>query len=101
MGHDDARVSALFRPVVTIKVRKNGAGKGVVTSVPAGIACGRVCSEDVVAGTTVTFRARAAKHSRFDHWAGACAIFLAKPTCTLKLNRPAGVIAVFAAEPKR
>jgi hypothetical protein len=101
MGHDDARVAALFRPVVTVKVRKNGTGKGVVTSVPAGIACGRVCSEDVVAGATVTFRARAARHSRFDHWAGACAIFLARPTCTLRLNRAAGVIAVFAAEARR
>jgi hypothetical protein len=93
---EDAHVSALFRPFVTVTVTRTGKGAGTVTSTPSGIACGKHCTKRVVAGTTVTLHAKASKGSRFDHWAGGCARFKSAPACTLKLTRAAGVIAAFA-----
>jgi hypothetical protein len=93
---EDAHVGAEFRPYVVLTVARTGKGSGTVTS-SSGISCGKRCSAKVVAGTTVTLRAKASKHSRFDHWSGACASFKAKPACTLKLSRAAGVVAAFAA----
>jgi len=47
-------------------------GKGVVTSVPAGIRCGRACKATFDAGATIRLRAAAAAGHRFSGWSGSC-----------------------------
>lgn len=57
----------------TIKVSKGGDGLGTVTSSPAGISCGGVCSSTFTAGTPVTLTASTGTGSYFAGWAnGGC-----------------------------
>jgi PASTA domain/Divergent InlB B-repeat domain len=58
--------------VNTLAVSRSGSGKGSVTSTPAGIACGKVCTHGYAYGTAVTLEAKAAKGSTFSGWSGAC-----------------------------
>ena len=44
----------------TLTVARAGTGTGTVTSVPAGIACGAVCTAQPASGTSVTLMAAAA-----------------------------------------
>ena len=56
----------------TVAVSRSGRGTGKVTSVPAGIACGRTCSHGFGYGTPIVLKATAARGSRFVRWSGAC-----------------------------
>jgi hypothetical protein len=60
--------SALFLNPITV----SRSGKGIVTSSPAGIACGKTCTHGYAYGTSVTLKAKAASGSRFSGWSGAC-----------------------------
>ncbi|HNT78296.1 MAG TPA: choice-of-anchor D domain-containing protein, partial [Anaerolineae bacterium] len=57
--------------IYTLTVAKDGMGSGVVTSDPAGIACGASCEATFAAGTPVTLTAAAANGSTFIGWTGA------------------------------
>ena len=70
------------RPVVT--VTKAGSGSGTVTSTPAGINCGSVCSSPFDALTQVTLTAAPAAGSAFASWSGSCVGTAL--TCTLTPN---------------
>jgi hypothetical protein len=72
-----------------------GSGRGGVTSEPAGIQCGRVCSATYVTGTTLTLTAiPAGPGSTFTGWSGgSCA---ATNPCTLTLTESVSVTATFA-----
>jgi Divergent InlB B-repeat domain len=50
-----------------------GSGSGTVSSQPAGIDCGAVCTAKSPEGTVVTLTAAAAAGSRFAGWSGGCA----------------------------
>lgn len=71
----------------TISVSKGvsggGSADGTVTSSPAGIACGSLCSSIFAAGATVTLTAAADEKSRFAGWSGACSG--TEPSCTVSL----------------
>ncbi len=54
-----------------LAVARSGSGSGTVTSSPAGIACGSVCSYDFNRSTQVTLSASAASGSTFTGWDGA------------------------------
>ena len=54
-----------------LSVAKSGTGTGTVTSTPAGINCGGVCSSAYTNGTTVTLKATAAAGSIFKGWSGS------------------------------
>ncbi len=68
-----ASVTAVFDldsfPIV---VGKTGAGRGTVTSTPAGVDCGDRCSAPFVFGSSVTLNAVAATGSHFSGWTDAC-----------------------------
>jgi hypothetical protein len=82
-------------PQYTITVNKAGTGSGTVTSDPAGIDCGSVCSDTFKACTQVTLTATADADAgyTFTGWSGACTG--GASTCTLAMNTNKTVKATF------
>jgi hypothetical protein len=76
-----------------VSVMKSGTGSGVVTSSPAGIDCGRVCSARFSSGTSVTLTATPSTGSTFSGWAGACSG--TAPTCVISVMTDQSVTATF------
>jgi hypothetical protein len=82
-----------------LAVTKAGKGKGKVTSTPAGIACGTVCTALVPFGTEVTLTAKPTSKSAFKGWGGACS---GKKACrTVIGTADQGVTARFAKRCKK
>ena len=79
-------------PQVELDVSLGGTGSGLVTSNPAGIACGTTCSARFSAGAPVTLSASAAGGSSFAGWSGACS---GTGSCTVTLTSNTTVGAVF------
>jgi len=73
-------------------VTKAGAGSGVVTSSPAGIACGDKCSFLLKEDSTVTLTAMANRESIFIGWSGACG---GVGDCQLTMDAAKSVTALF------
>lgn len=69
-------------------------GRGRVTSVPAGIACGTTCSSSLAPGTVVTLTAVPATGWTLAAWVGDCTG--KRPTCRLTLDGSRTVTAQFA-----
>ena len=91
VGGGDLPVTAEFtRKLVTLSVAR--VGRGAVTSLPAGISCGRVCRHGFAPGP-VKLTARPFRGWRFTRWRGACRG--TRPACTLALLRRSSVVAVF------
>ena len=74
-----------------------GAGRGKVTSSPAGLSCPTACSLEVQSGTLVTLTATADEGSKLAAWIGACTGKAA--TCTIAVARDTTATAVFAPNP--
>jgi F5/8 type C domain/Divergent InlB B-repeat domain len=79
-------------PKLTVAV----AGKGKVTSAPAGISCPAKCSARGVAGKTFTLTAKAAAGWRFGRWSGACT---GSRRCVVTLRGAKTVRATFVPRP--
>ena len=77
---------------VTLSVTKNGSGSGTVTTAPAGINCGAICSQSIVPGTALTFTATPAAGSVFAGWTGACS---GTGSCSITVNLAATATATF------
>jgi hypothetical protein len=75
-----------------LTVSKRGDGKGTVTSLPAGISCGAICSHAYNYGSAIILNAKASKGSSFAGWAGACT---GKAACTLSMSAARSVRATF------
>ncbi|HHW88731.1 MAG TPA: hypothetical protein GX400_21285 [Chloroflexi bacterium] len=85
-------VVATFTALRTLIVSGAGAGEGVVTSAPPGVACTLTagsatgdCTEPYLDGTIVTLTATAAAGSTFVGWGGACSGVSPVVTVTLAL----------------
>ena len=61
-------------PTYVLKVKRIGTGKGVVQSAPAGIKCGRDCSEVYVAGSRVVLTAKPSLGSVLTSWSVPCQV---------------------------
>jgi len=83
---------AVPRPLLTVTAEQLG-GSGTVTSSPAGINCGTVCSARFDPNTIVTLTARPDRGSRFLGWRHGCS---GKARCTIRLNSAKSVTARFA-----
>ncbi len=80
-------------PQFSLEVSKTGLGDGTVTSAPAGINCGTVCSEDYVTGTSVTLTPVAAtSRSAFSSWNGDCT---GNGVCIVTMDQARNVSAKF------
>ena len=82
---------AVPRPLVSVIAEQLG-GSGTVTSSPAGINCGTVCSAHFDPNTTVTLTAKPGKGSRFLGWQNGCS---SAARCTITLNSAISVTARF------
>jgi hypothetical protein len=74
-----------------------GAGKGTVTSDPAGIDCGSTCTATFPSASEVRLTADAALGSSFAGWGGACSGVAA--TCVVSQSAAATVSATFDLQP--
>jgi uncharacterized repeat protein (TIGR02543 family) len=79
-------------PGITLNVNKTGSGSGTVSSSPAGIDCGSICSADFPKNTSVSLTATAATGSTFTGWSGACS---GNAACTLVMDDAKSVTASF------
>jgi hypothetical protein len=86
-------VNALNLPInYTLSVGVSG--NGSVTSLPAGINCGSVCTMNYASGTAVTLTATPAGGATFNSWNGACS---GNGTCVVTMNSLENVTAIFSA----
>ncbi len=96
---DQARsVSATFvqNPPPQFAVTVNRTGQGTVTSDPAGINCGAVCSALFDQGTVVTLNATPAEGWQFSGWTGTCT---GTAACVLNMTQARSVNAMFTLLP--
>jgi uncharacterized protein YkwD len=91
---DQARsVSALFVARHVLTVSPSGSGYGAVTSTPAGIDCGSVCSATYDEGTAITLVATPEPGSAFRGWSGGgCS---GEGDCTVTITAATSVTALF------
>jgi hypothetical protein len=83
-------------PTYDLTVSTTGSGEGGVTSDPAAIDCGAVCSAPVPWGTAVTLAATPEATSTFTGWSGGgCS---GTGTCRLTMTRSEAVTASFVSE---
>jgi uncharacterized repeat protein (TIGR01451 family) len=82
----------------TLNVFKAGAGVGTVTSTPAGMNCGPVCTAQFSNGTSVTLTEAPSSSSKFAGWSGDCSG--TATTCVLSMTADHSVTATFAKKPK-
>jgi len=82
---------------VALTVVRAGAGTGTVTSTPAGIACGTMCTAQYPSGTPVTLSANPAAGSTFAGWSGGgcsgtgdCVVTLTADTMLTATFNPGG-----------
>jgi Divergent InlB B-repeat domain len=86
-------VTATFSPIsFQLNLTKVGAGTGTVTSAPAGIVCGALCSRFFVQYSTVTLSAAAGANSIFTGWGGDCT---GTGTCQVTMDQAHNVTATF------
>jgi hypothetical protein len=87
-------VTAEFSAITpgSFPVTLSKSGGGIVTSVPAGIDCGPVCSFEFKTGTAVSLTATAEPGYQFNGWAGDCT---GASTCVLTVNSAKTVTASF------
>lgn len=76
-----------------LSVSKAGTGAGSVTSTPAGISCGSICSADFPAGGSVTLSASATS-GVFAGWSGGCS---GTGLCIVPMTAATAVTATFTA----
>lgn len=94
----DASVRAVFRSEAgarTLRVTREGEGRGMVTSSPAGIDCGVTCTASFAAGTRLILTTTAESGSVFEAWdGGGCS---GRDRCTLSMDSDTSVHARFRA----
>ena len=80
-------------PSLAVSVVRAGSGSGTVTSAPAGIDCGSVCSARFATGTSVVLTANPASTSTFAGWRGCDSVAGAR--CTVSVTATRTVTATF------
>ncbi len=90
-------ITAEFTRIFDLTVSKSGSGSGTITSSPAGINCGPVCSYNFSLSISVMLTATPATGSTFTGWSGSgCSGSL---TCIVTMSEARAVNAEFAVVP--
>jgi len=90
---EDRNVTAQFTLLsYPLTVTRDGNGSGVVSSTPAGIACGDDCTETYDYNSTVTLTASPGTGSTFSGWSGSCS---GTESCTVTMDQLQAVTATF------
>jgi hypothetical protein len=89
---DKTLVAVFGRNSAAVGVQLTGDGQGAVTSAPAGIDCGGLCTAQFTIGSTVTLTAAPQAGSTFAGWSGACS---GSGTCVVDVDRAHSVSALF------
>lgn len=85
--------ATLTANTTTLSIAKVGTGTGTVTSIPAGIECGLLCTATIDVGAEVGIQAAPAQGSVFAGWSGGgCS---GTTNCRVKLTQPTTVTAKF------
>ncbi len=92
----ESGVQATEHEAIRLAVASTGSGSGTVSSAPAGIDCGTLCSAQFEEESTVTLAAEAAAGSEFTGWSGACG---GTEACTITMSASQSVRANFQALP--
>jgi hypothetical protein len=79
-----------------LTVNSAGSGSGIVTSTPAGIACGATCVANFTYGSMVSLIASPGPGSNFAGWGGSCSGLGA---CVVTMTAANNVTALFSAVP--
>jgi 6-phosphogluconolactonase (cycloisomerase 2 family) len=98
VGNDSAaapQFSIAHDPDRTLTVSLPGVGSGTVTSTPAGIDCGTVCTQDYTVGTGITLTATADTGSTFAGWTAGPCTGTSTATCAVTINADTSVAARF------
>ena len=90
----EAAIAGISIPTlpVTVSVAKIGNGTGSVTSLPAGVSCGSLCTVNFESGSYIALSAIPAAGSVFTGWSGAC---VGTGTCYVTVSQPTNVTATF------
>ena len=83
---------AIANSLAALTVSKGGTGSGKVSSNPAGIDCGAVCSANFATGAEVVLTVLPATGSAFSGWSGACA---GTGSCAISMSAAKTVTATF------
>ena len=78
-----------------LKVEKEGAGEGTVSSVPSGVNCGSTCEALFAESEQVTLKAVQALGSKFAGWTG-CTPLANQTECTVSMSEARTVKALFS-----
>jgi hypothetical protein len=89
-------VTATFNVGQILTVAKSGSGSGPVSSSPAGISCGSVCSRTFPTDSVVTLTATPSAGSTFVGWSGACT---GTGNCVVTMSAARNVTAAFNGPP--
>ncbi len=90
-------LTASFEPIVfALNISKAGTGAGTVSSAPAGIDCGTICSATLYQNWITVLTATPAAGSSFTGWSGACT---GTGTCRVLMNAIKNVTATFTVNP--
>jgi hypothetical protein len=93
LGPYEARIYVVTSRFFPLTVNREGSGTGTVTSSPAGIDCGSVCSASFGGDSTVTLTATANAGSIFAGWTGGgCS---GTGSCTVTMSNATTVSATF------
>lgn len=85
-------ITVIQDPLDDLFVDVVGTGGGIVTSDPAGIACGSDCDERVLFNSAITLTANAHSGSTFTGWTGGC---VGASSCTATISDTTFITATF------
>jgi len=89
----DKTCVAIFQYKLTVS--KSGTGSGTITSDPAGINCGTICSANFDPNTSVTLTATPNAGSTFGGWGGDCQSCGYNTTCTITIDSDKNCYTIF------
>ena len=93
-GYSNEVCATTAQATLDLRVTKSGNGSGTVSSSPAGISCGRGCTEAFLSSSAVvTLTAAPSAGSRFDGWSGGGCTGTGR--CTLIGNASLAIVATF------